>query len=183
VSNARIAIYSSHYPLISVTPHVSWFTQLLNHLPMLSVLAVVAFCIYSLRRKASRFAMGTPLQLPLSAPTHPPTFDLRPRSPPPPPPRPGKGRYHRFPTDVEDEQSGGASSSNMQNPPEYSLSVPESSEAGDNLQPSGRRYHAPLQYGLAPGVSVDDDLVDRIAHRVAGLVHASQSPPQYEAPA
>lgn len=137
----------------------------------------MAYCFSIIRRRLFKFSVASPL--PLSAPTRPPTFDLRPRSPPPPP-RSVKGGYHSLA--VEDEQ-GGASSSHMQNPPEYSQSPPHSFGEGSDLQHSGRPYPAPLDYGLAPGVQVDDDLVDRIAQRVAGLVHASQSPPQYEAPA
>ncbi|KAJ6620192.1 hypothetical protein B0H10DRAFT_1102710 [Mycena sp. CBHHK59/15] len=42
-----------------------------------------------------------------------------------------------------------------------------------------RSLPAPAAYGLAPGTQVDDDLVERIAQRVARIVHDDAPPPTY----
>lgn len=163
---------------ISVTPHASMSVHVFKfvHVAIVFLLVVIALCINLLRRKLSRFAVLTTLPLPASA-----SVISRPRSRPPAPARPDKAGYRYLPGVAEEDYSG-ASSSNMHAPPQYSQATRGIPGDEQDHQFSGRRYPAPPEYGLAPGVEIDDDLAERIAQRVARIVQG-QSPPGYEGPA
>lgn len=165
-------IRNSHLA-VRVTPQESLSTRVFLHVATICFLVVIAFYISSLRRKLFRVAPQASLALPVSA-----SPLSRPRSPPPPPPGSHKGGYYQLIGNVEEEHNG-ASSSSMHAPPQYSPAPEGSTGEGQHLQRPGRQYPAPPEFGLAPGIEVDDDLIERVAQRVARIVQA-QPPPDYE---
>ncbi|KAJ7108323.1 hypothetical protein C8R44DRAFT_803999 [Mycena epipterygia] len=141
------------------TPHPS--NKYTSHLSLVMFLIILAFVLAAIRRRLIRLANKTSQQmlpLPTSGPSNPERVPSAAVAPPPHNTiRPGKGAVQAFSDGVSAAAAGGGasgSSSSQHMPPQYT--------------PAG-----------AAGPQVDDELVERIAQRLARLVH-DDAPPTYE---